>query len=106
MQAERLHNLLHIIKNDFDSNSIISLAQNFVNTFSQNIQQPAPPHSQNFNAAKEKLKNALSECYSNNFVPSQYKMLQKIGGDKCLGVGLLTEFEKIMNENQEFPANY
>lgn len=105
MNTERLHNLLHIIKNDFDKLDIISLSQNFVNTFTQNIQQPAPPHSQNFTTAKANLQNALSECYSNNFVPSQYKMLQKIGGDKCIGIGLLEEFEKIMNENILTPGD-
>jgi hypothetical protein len=105
MKAERLHNLLHIIKTDFDSHGIISLAQNFVNTFTQNIQQPAPQHSQNFNTAKETLKKALTECSSNNFVPSQYKMLQKIGGDKCIGLGLLAEFEEIMNENILTPGD-
>lgn len=105
MKTERLHNLLQIINNDFSNLSIISLAQNFVNTFTKNIQQPTPEQSQTFNTAKEELKNALSECDSNNFVPSQHKMLQKINGDKCLGVGLLTEFEIIMNNNILTPGD-
>lgn len=105
MNTERLYNLLLIIKHDFESLKIISVAKSFVNTFSQNIQQPSPQFSKDFNSAKINLKIVLSQCDSNNFVPSQYKMLLKIGGDKCIGLGLLSEFERIMNENFLTPGN-
>ncbi|MEW6002535.1 MAG: hypothetical protein AB1638_07825 [Nitrospirota bacterium] len=105
MNTERLYNLLQIIKHDFESLKIISVTKSFVSTFSQNIQQPSPQFSKDFNSAKINLKTVLSQCDSNNFVPSQYKMLLKIGGDKCTGLGLLSEFERIMNENILTPGN-
>lgn len=105
MNVERLHNLLHIINNDFSNLDISSVGNNFVNTFTQNIQHPTPENSQNFNHAQQKLKNALLQCDSNNFMPSQQKILQKIDGNQYIGVGLLEKFEKIMNENTLTPGD-
>ena len=104
MNIERLNNLLYEIKTEVKVHSIPSLLQSFQTTFTQNINQPNQPNADAFIQAHDVLKEALNQCRSNRFSPSQRTLLESIGGAPFVGTGLMSTLEQIIQDNSATPG--
>jgi len=99
MNVEKLHSVLSIIKNDFDSHKIISKFSDFTWKMSQYSEEASDQNSIEFKSALDELNRSLEEFKSDQFVPSLHNILLQLKGTHLVGRGLRQSIEDILATN-------
>lgn len=104
MNAERLHAIAKVLKNELLRRRTISTLQNLVNCLQQIVQSNNQSTQQNLVAAREAFYVAVTDTPSDSFTPAWRQILVEMGGDDLFGKNLKQWTEKIFAENQMTPG--
>jgi hypothetical protein len=104
MNIERFNTILFDIVKDNERLDLTTLLQSFQKTFAQNISQPNPNSADMFVRSRKELWDALGQCASNAFPPSQKAFVDSIEVTHYIGNGLRTALEQIMTDNAATPG--
>jgi len=99
MNVKKLHSVLSIIKNDFDSHKIISKFSDFTWKMSQYNEEASDQNSAEFKSALDELNRSLEQFNSDQFVPSLHNILLQLKGSHLVGRGLRQSIENILATN-------
>lgn len=102
MNAERLHAICRVLKNEMDSQGTASLLQQLTSSLEQVINQPN--QSQRLGQTLTQLYNKLEGAQSDSFSPAWRQVLEEIGGSDLLGNNLANHLREIMERNEITPS--
>ncbi len=105
MHVGRLHGALESIKQEYFDWQIIDELTALQSCLQQSVSQPDSETAKAFKKQYESISNILSQCSSNNAVPTRRMIFEEIGATKNIGTGLLLRIQEIISSNQIVPAN-
>jgi hypothetical protein len=105
MNVSKLMASLEIIKNDYDSLSILKQLANLQNALQQSIAQPTPATAKVFKDTMEALNNLLASCTSNTARPTFKKAFESLGITEKIGIGLSEYINNAIFRNNLTPAD-
>jgi hypothetical protein len=104
MNAERLHAIARILKQELSERRTVDSLNGLVNALQQIVQQNNQSTQQNLVSARDSFYKAVTDTPSDSFTPAWRQILVEIGGDDLFGKSLKQWVEKILAENQMTPG--
>ena len=88
MNADRLHALLRILKDELSRTSIVSELSSLQNALQQQIQQSHPNNQTQLGESLKAVKSAIDRSAVDDLSPAWAEMIREIGFDDILGEAL------------------
>lgn len=104
MNAERLHAIAEVLKQELADRRTINALQNLVNALQQIVQQNNQSTQQNLVSSRDGFYKAVTDAPSDSFTPAWRQILVEMDGDDLFGKNLKQWAEKILAENQMTPG--
>jgi hypothetical protein len=101
MNAERLHAIANVIRDDLQTTNAISLLQQLSSALQKQINSPQEPtHQTQVAEYLNKLTGALEDAPSNQFPPTWKQALEDLGGAELFGSVLAARIREVFSRNQ------
>jgi hypothetical protein len=104
MNAERLHAIARILKQELSERRTVASLNSLVNALQQIVQQNNQSTQQNLVSSRDSFYKAVTDTPSDAFTPAWRQILIEMGGDDLFGKNLKQWVEKILAENQMTPG--
>jgi len=104
MNAERLHAIARILKQELSERRTVASLNTLVNSLQQIVQQNNQSTQQNLVSSRDSFYKAVTDTPSDAFTPAWRQILIEMGGDDLFGKNLKQWVEKILAENQMTPG--
>ncbi len=104
MNAERLHAVVKVLRNEMTSRNLVGNFQNLVNFLQAVVQQSNASTQQNLASGIQAFNSAVSDSAIDEFSPGWKEMLEQIGGSRFFGQKLKTKVEQTLAANQLTPT--
>lgn len=104
MNADRLHALLHILKDELSNTSIVSELSSLQEALQQQIQQPNSSNQEQLGEALKTTQEAINRSTVDNLSPAWAEMIREIGFDDCLGKALQSRINESFKRAEVTPT--
>jgi hypothetical protein len=104
MNAERLHAIAEVLKQELAERRTVSALQSLVNALQQIVQQNNQSTQQNLVSTREAFYKAVTNTPSDFFTPAWRQILVEMDGDDLFGTNLKQWTEHTLAENQMTPG--
>lgn len=104
MNAERLHAIASVLRDELSSRGTTKQFQAMVNALRSVVQQSNQSSQQSLAASRKALFEALTNTPSDSFSPSWRQIMLEIGAENLFGSDLMNTIEAIIDRNQITPA--
>lgn len=105
MNVEKLYLVLRMFKSDYDELKIREKIRETLTLLSQARDSPNDPNISNkFKEKYPKLLDLLDDCESNDATPTELKLMEELGINNSIGIGLKGEIIDIISRNNITPS--